>query len=83
MFNSFRVVVFTINHQGGETEYTTRIEDEQTAILKYHSDCDKYGGNKQTAYCTVKLFDKSGGQLRSESFSQPAPEPETPTEETT
>lgn len=83
MFNSFRVVVFTINHQGGETEYTTRIEDEQTAILKFHSECDKYGGNKQTAYCTVKLFDKSGGQLRSESFSQPAPAPETPTEETT
>lgn len=76
MFNSYRVVVFTINQEGGETEYTTRIEDEQTAILKFHSDCDKYGSNKATAYCTVKLFDKSGGQLRTESFSQSAPEPE-------
>ena len=73
MFNSFRITVFTINHQGGEAETTTRIEDEQTAILKFHSECDKYGSNKQTAYCTVKLFDKSGGQLRTESFSQPNP----------
>ena len=77
MFNSFRIVVFTINHQGGESEVTTRVEDEQAAVLRFHSECDKYGSNKQTAYCTVKLFDKSGGQLRTESFSQPAPEPET------
>lgn len=76
MFNSFRITVFTINHQGGEAEYTTRIEDEQAAVLKFHSDCDKYGSNKQTAYCTVKLFDKSGGLLRTENFSQPTPEPE-------
>ena len=74
MFNSFRIVVFTINQSGGEAEFTTRIEDEQTAILKFHSECDKYGSNKQTAYCTVKLFDKNGGQLRTENFSQPAPE---------
>ena len=74
MFNSFRVVVFTINQQGGEAETTTRIEDEQTAVLKFHSECDKYGSNKQTAFCTVKLFDKSGGQLRTESFSQSANE---------
>ena len=73
MYNSFRIVVFTINQQGGEAEFTTRIEDEQTAILKFHSECDKYGSNKQTAYCTVKLFDKSGGQLSTESFSQPNP----------
>ena len=73
MFNSFRITVFTINQQGGEAETTTRIEDEQTAVLKFHSECDKYGSNKQTAYCTVKLFDKSGGQLRTESFSQPNP----------
>lgn len=72
MFNSFRIVVFTINQEGGEAEFTTRIEDEQAAILKFHSECDKYGSNKSTAYCTVKLFDKSGGQLRTESFSQPA-----------
>lgn len=73
MFKSFRITVFTINQQGGEAETTTRIEDEQTAVLKFHSECDKYGSNKQTAYCTVKLFDKNGGQLRTESFSQPAP----------
>jgi len=73
MFNSYRITVFTINHQGGEAEVTTRIEDEQAAVLKFHSECDKYGSNKQTAYCTVKLFDKSGGQLRTENFSQPAP----------
>ena len=73
MYNSYRIVVFTINQTGGEAEYTTRIEDEQTAILKFHSECDKYGSNDKVAYCTVKLFDKSGGQLRTESFSQPAP----------
>ena len=73
MFNSFRITVFTINQSGGEAEVTTRIEDEQAAVLKYHSECDKYGSNKQTAYCTVKLFDKSGGQMRTENFSQPAP----------
>lgn len=76
MYNNFRVVVFTQNHQGGETEYTTRIEDEQEAILKFHSECDKYGSNPQVAYCTVKLFDKNGGQLRTENFSQPAPNTE-------
>lgn len=73
MFNSYRITVFTINQSGGEAEVTTRIEDEQAAVLKFHSECDKYGSNKQTAYCTVKLFDKSGGQLRTENFSQPAP----------
>ena len=76
MFNSYRIVVFTMNHQGGEAEYTTRITDEQAATLKFHSECDKYGSNPTVAYCTVKLFDKSGGQLRTESFKQPAPEPE-------
>jgi hypothetical protein len=76
MFNSYRITVFTINHEGGEAEKTTRIEDEQTAVLKFHSECDKYGSNKQTAYCTVKLFDKSGGQIRTENFSQPMPEGE-------
>lgn len=74
MYNSYRIVVFTINQQGGEAEFTTRIEDEQTAILKFHSECDKYGSNKSVAYCTVKMFDKDGGQTRTESFSQPAPE---------
>lgn len=73
MFNSYRITVFTINQEGGEAEKTTRIADEQEAILKYHSECSSYGGNKQTAYCTVYLFDKSGGLLRRESFSQPAP----------
>lgn len=73
MFNSFRITVFTINQEGGEAEFTTRIEDEQAAVLKFHSECASYGGNKQTAYCTVYLFDKSGGMLRRESFSQPNP----------
>lgn len=76
MFNSYRITVFTINQSGGEAEKTTRVEDEQDAILKYHSECASYGGNKQTAYCTVMLFDKTGGLVRKESFSQPAPEPE-------
>lgn len=76
MFTSYRITVFTINHQGGEAEKTTRIEDEQDAVLKFHSECASYGGNKQTAYCTVYLFDKSGGMLRKECFSQPAPEPD-------
>ena len=74
MFKSFRIVVFTINQEGGEAEFTTRIEDEQAAILKFHSECDKYGSNPKVAGCTVKLFDKNGGQLRSENFSQPATE---------
>lgn len=73
MYNSFRITVFTINQSGGEAEKTTRIEDEQSAVLKFHSECASYGGNKQTAYCTVYLFDKSGGMLRRESFSQPNP----------
>lgn len=73
MFNSFRITVFTINQSGGEAEFTTRIEDEQEAVLKFHSECSKYGSNKQTAYCTVMLFSKTGGLMRSESFSQPAP----------
>lgn len=76
MFNSYRITVFTINHQGGESEKTTRIENEQDAILKFHSECSSYGGNKQTAYCTVYLFDKEGGMVRKESFSQPTPEEE-------
>lgn len=70
MFNSYRITVFTINQEGGEAEKTTRIEDEQAAVLKFHSECSSYGGNKQTAYCTVMLFDKSGGLLRRENFSQ-------------
>lgn len=72
MFNSWRIVVFTINQSGGEAEFTTRIEDEQEAILKFHSQCASYGSNKQTAYCTVMLFDKEGGPVRRECFSQPA-----------
>lgn len=76
MFNSFRITVFSINHQGGESEKTTRIENEQDAVLKFHAECSSYGGNKQTAYCTVYLFDKTGGMLRRENFSQPAPEDE-------
>lgn len=76
MYNSFRITVFTINHQGGEAEVTIREADEQAAILRYHATCSSYGGNKQTAYCTVYLFDKSGGMLRRECFSQPTPEAE-------
>lgn len=71
MFKTFRIVVFTINQKDGEAEFTTRIEDEQEAILKFHSQCASYGSNAQTKYCTVMLFDKSGGLLRKESFSQP------------
>lgn len=74
-FNSYRIVVFTINQSGGEAEFTTRIEDRQEAILKYHSQCASYGSNKATAYCTVMLFDPKGGLERTESFEQPAPEP--------
>lgn len=85
MYNSFRVIVFTKNQQGGETEYITRLDVEegqtveevkQAAILKFHSECDKYGSNPQVAYCTVKLFDMNGGQIRTEDFSQPAPSEE-------
>lgn len=71
MFNSFRIVVFTINQKDGEAEFTTRVEDEQEAVLKFHSQCASYGSNAQTKYCTVMLFDKSGGLLRKESFAQP------------
>lgn len=73
MFNTFRITVFTINQSGGEAEFTTRIEDEQKAVLKFHSECASYGSNKATAYCTVMLFDKTGGLVRKESFSQPEP----------
>lgn len=75
MFKSWRVTVFTINQKDGEAEKTTRIEDEQEAILKYHSECASYGSNAQTKYCTVYLFDPAGGLVRKESFSQPALEP--------
>lgn len=74
MFKTWRVTVFTINQSGGEAEKTTRIEDEQEAVLKFHSECASYGSNKATAYCTVYLFDTTGGLVRKESFSQPAPE---------
>jgi hypothetical protein len=76
MFNSYRITVFTINHEGGEAEKTTRIEDEQAAVLKFHAECSSYGGNKQTAYCNVYLFDKEGIMVRREEFSQPKPEGE-------
>ena len=74
MFNSYRIVVFTINQSGGEAEFTTRVTDEQEAVLKFHSQCASYGSNAATAYCTVMLFDTAGGLLRKESFSQPKAE---------
>ena len=70
MFNTYRIAVFTINQNDGEAEEITRIEDEQEAVLKFHSKCASFGSNKATKYCTVMLFDKQGGLVRKESFSQ-------------
>lgn len=72
MFKSYRITVFTINQSDGEAEKTTRIEDEQEAVLKFHSECASYGSNKATKYCTVMLFDLAGGLVRKESFAQEA-----------
>lgn len=84
MYNTFKLVTFMVNPQGGESETVEHLTKEvdgqnvpctrEESIVKFYNKLSSMGGSQYVRAIKCMLFDNNGGMIKSDELIKPIEE---------
>lgn len=68
MFEKYFILQLMMNQSGGTSTEATMYDDEKKAIDKFRDKASQLGGNPQTKFCNLYLYNPNGDVIKFEAI---------------